>query len=58
MTHKQWENGEYLNIHNATKEQLKLMIKARDEEIKSLQKQLEEKQATLDEAIEMLKNMS
>lgn len=57
MTHKQWENGEYLNIHNATKEQLKLMIKARDEEIKSLQKQLEEKQATLDETMKMLKNM-
>lgn len=58
MTHKRWENGEHLNIHNATKEQLKLMIKARDEEIKELLKQLDEKQMALDEAIEMLKNMS
>ena len=36
MTHKQWEKGEHLNIHNATKEQLKLMVKDRDETIKSL----------------------
>ena len=57
MTYKQYENGEYLNIHNATKEQLKLMIKARDEEVKSLQKQLEEKQVALDDAMEILKNM-
>ena len=27
MTHKQWENGERLNICNATKEQLKFYIK-------------------------------
>ena len=27
MTNKQYENGEYLNIHNATKEQLKFMVK-------------------------------
>lgn len=33
------------------------MIKARDEEIKSLQKQLEEKQVALDDAMEILKNM-
>lgn len=56
MTNKQYENGEYLNIHNDTKEQLKLMVKDRDETIKRLQKELNEKQAALNEAIEMLKN--
>ena len=56
MTNKQYENGEHLNIHNATKEQLKLMVKDRDETIKRLQKELNEKQAALNEAIEMLKN--
>jgi hypothetical protein len=56
MTNKQYENGEHLNIHNATKEQLKLMVKNRDETIKRLQKELNEKQVALDEAIEMLKN--
>lgn len=56
MTNKQYENGEHLNIHNATKEQLRLMVKDRDETIKRLQKELNEKQAALNEAIEMLKN--
>lgn len=56
MTNKQYENGEHLNIHNATKKQLKLMVKDRDETIKRLQKELNEKQAALNEAIEMLKN--
>lgn len=56
MTNKQYENGEHLNIYNATKEQLKLMVKDRDETIKRLQKELNEKQAALNEAIEMLKN--
>ena len=56
MTNKQYENGEHLNINNATKEQLKLMVKDRDETIKRLQKELNEKQAALNEAIEMLKN--
>lgn len=56
MTNKQYENGEHLNIHNAIKEQLKLMVKDRDETIKRLQKELNEKQAALNEAIEMLKN--
>lgn len=41
MTNKQYENGEHLNIHNATKEQLKLMVKDRDETIKRLQKRIE-----------------
>ena len=55
MTHNQYENGERLNIYNATKEQLKFMVKDRDEMIKKLRMQLDEKQAALDEAIEMLK---
>ncbi len=38
MTNKQYENGEYLNIHNATKEQLKFMVKDRDETIKRLKR--------------------
>lgn len=56
MTNKQYENGEHLNIYNATKEQLKFMVKDRDETIKRLRIQLDEKQVALDEAIEMLKN--
>ena len=56
MTNKQYENGEHLNIHNATKEQLKFIVKDRDETIKRLQKELNEKQTALNEAIEMLKN--
>lgn len=55
MTHKQYENEKRLNICNATKEQLKFMVKDRDEMIKKLRMQLDEKQAALDEAIEMLK---
>ena len=56
MTNKQYENGEHWNIQNSTKEQLKLLVKDRDETIKRLQKELNEKQAALNEAIEMLKN--
>ena len=48
MTHKQWENGERLNICNATKEQLKLMVKNRDETIKRLRIQLDEFDEFLD----------
>lgn len=40
MTHNQWEHGERLTIHNATKEQLKFMVRDRDEEIRHLQKEL------------------
>ena len=56
MTHKQLENGEHLNLRNATKEQLKFMVEDRDKVIKILRIQLDEKQAALDEVIEMLKN--
>ena len=52
MTHKEWESGKKLTIHNATKDQLKFMVKDRDNRIAELQKELENKQKALDEAIE------
>ena len=55
MTHKEWESGKELTIHNATKEKLKFMVKDRDNRIAELQKELENKQKALDEAIELLK---
>ena len=56
MTHKEWESGKELTIHNATKDQLKFMVKDRDNRIAELQKELENKQKALDEAIELLKS--
>ena len=56
MTHKEWESGKELTIHNATKDQLKFMVKDRDNRIAKLQKELENKQKALDEAIELLKS--
>ena len=55
MTHKEWESGKELTIHNATKDQLKFMVKDRDNRIAELQNELENKQKALDEAIELLK---
>ena len=55
MTHKEWESGKELTIHNVTKEQLKFMVKDRDNRIAELQKELENKQKALDEAMELLK---
>ena len=55
MTHSEWENGKELTIHNATKEQLKFMVKDRDNCITELQKELKNKQKALDEAMELLK---
>ena len=55
MTHKEWESGKELTIHNATKDQLKFMVKDRDNRIAELQKELKNKQKALDEAIELLK---
>lgn len=55
MTHTEWGNGKDLTIHNATKEQLKFMVKDRDNRITELQKELENKQKALDEAMELLK---
>ena len=55
MTHKEWESGKELTIHNATKDQLKFMVKDRDNRIAKLQNELENKQKALDEAMELLK---
>ena len=55
MTHKEWESGKDLTIHNATKDQLKFMVKDRDNRIAELQKELENKQKALDETMELLK---
>ena len=55
MTHKEWESGKELTIHNATKDQLKFMVKDRDNRIAKLQKELENKQMALDGAMELLK---
>ena len=40
MTHNQWEQGKRLTIHNATKEQLKFMVRERESMIQDLTKQL------------------
>lgn len=55
MTHNQWEQGKRLTIHNATKEQLKFMVRERESMIQDLTKQLDEKQKALEDAIKMLK---
>ena len=55
MTHTEWENEKILSIHNATKEQLKCMVRVRDNQIAELHKELEEKQKAFDEAMELLK---
>lgn len=57
MTHDQWEQGKRLTIHNATKDQLKFMIRKREAMVQDLQKQLEEKDRALEEAMQMLKDM-
>ena len=44
MTHNQWEQGKRLTIHNATKEQLKFMVREKELMIQDLTKQLDEKQ--------------
>ena len=57
MTYNQWEQGERLTIHNATKEQLKFMVRERESMIQDLTKQLDEKQKALEDAIKMLKDL-
>lgn len=42
MTHDESERGVRLTIHNATKEQLKWMVKDRDSHIKRLERELKE----------------
>lgn len=57
MTHNQWEQGKKITIHNATKEQLKFMVRERESMIQDLTKQLDEKQKALEDAIKILKDM-
>ena len=57
MTHNQWEQGKKLTIHNATKEQLKFMVRERESMIQDLTKQLDEKKKALEDAIKILKDM-
>lgn len=57
MTHNQCEQGKRLTIHNATKEQLKFMVRERETRIQDLQNQLDETQKALEEAIKMLKDL-
>ena len=49
MTHNQCEQGKRLTIHNATKEQLKFMVRERETRIQDLQQQLDETQKALEE---------
>lgn len=42
MTHDEWERGKTLTIHNATKAQLKFMVKDRGARIASLWKENEQ----------------
>ena len=48
MTHSEWEHGENLTICNATKEQLKLMVKDRNATIRRLWEEKEELQKLVD----------
>ena len=48
---------EKITIHNATKEQLKFMVRERESMIQDLTKQLDEKQKALEDAIKILKDM-
>lgn len=58
MTHNERESGKRLSIHNATKEQLKFMIRDKDNIIRQLQKELEQKQMALDETLGLLKTLT
>lgn len=58
MTHNEWESGKRLTIHNATKEQLKLMVEDRDAVIAKLYKELEEKQNLIDFLIDVIRKES
>ena len=57
MIYNQWEQGKRLTIHNATKDQLKFMVRERESMIQDLTKQLDETQKALEEAIKMLKDL-
>ena len=46
-----------LTIHNATKAQLKFMVKDRDETIRKLMQEIEMKDKALNEAFDVIKNL-
>lgn len=48
MTYNEWANGKTLTIHNATKEQLKWMVKDRESIIKNLLKVEQENKEYVD----------
>lgn len=54
MTHDEWEAGKRLTIHNATKEQLKFMVKDRDATIRRLIEELEQKKKECDTLLHTL----
>lgn len=62
MTHTQWEHGETLTVHNATKEQLKFMVQ--DEQSRShrlfgeLQKEKEEHEKIFNSFINLVHYIS
>lgn len=53
MTHDEWERGKTLTIHNATKAQLKFMVKDRDARIASLWKENEQYRKDLDMLVQL-----
>lgn len=57
MTYDEWEQGKRLTIHNATKAQLKFMVKDRDETIRKLMQEIEMKDKALNEAFDVIKNL-
>lgn len=54
MTHEEWENGERLTVSNATKDQLKWMVKDRDETIRRLCEENERLKADRDKLLNLL----
>ena len=54
MTHEEWENGERLTVNNATKDQLKWMVKDRDETIRRLCEENERLKADRDKLLNLL----
>ena len=52
MTHDQWEKGERLTVNNATKDQLKWMVKDRDETIGKLYEEIERLKAEQEKLLE------
>lgn len=54
MTYDQYEKGETLTIHNATKEQLKWMVKDKESAINRLYEELENEKASHKKTLDWL----